>query len=107
MSKTSLYPVLTPIKRAGKLIKPPALIELSAEEAAPLQAGRLIGGQAAQVPEDDTTTDSQAGAAGNTPAPNAGSTTQAAGGERPAGAAPAKKAATARKAPAKKTAAKK
>lgn len=45
------YPVLTPINLDGTVIKPPCLVQLSAEEAAPLIADGLIGADASPSPD--------------------------------------------------------
>ena len=37
------YPVLTPFKRRGNIIKPPASLQLSADDAAPYLAAQVIG----------------------------------------------------------------
>ena len=41
------YPILTPFKFQGVVVKPPAFIQLSDEEAEPLIADGVIGGDAA------------------------------------------------------------
>ena len=47
------YPVLTPIKFKGNIVKPPAFVQMSADEAAPYLAEQLIGVDAALLPEHD------------------------------------------------------
>lgn len=70
MSKTTdlCYPVLTPIKLTGPVIKPPCLVQLSAEDAAPLIAQGLIGADGSPPPDEastpNTTTTKSATAAG-------------------------------------------
>lgn len=51
------YPVLTPFKFKGQVIKPPAFVQMSAEQAAPYLAEKVIGEEAALPPEplDETT----------------------------------------------------
>jgi hypothetical protein len=47
------YPVLTPFKFKGNIVKPPALVQMSADEAAPYLAAQVIGEDAAFPPEHD------------------------------------------------------
>ena len=49
------YPVLTPFKWRGIVVRPPAYIQLSAEDAAPLLKMELIGEDAALAPEPENT----------------------------------------------------
>lgn len=47
------YPVLTPTKFRGVLVKPPALIQLTAQEAAPYLAANLVGDDVTFPPTAD------------------------------------------------------
>lgn len=52
MASTDLcYPVLTPFKFKGQVVKPPAFVQMSAEQAAPYLAEQVIGEDAALPPE--------------------------------------------------------
>jgi hypothetical protein len=47
------YPALTPFKFKGNIVKPPAFVQMSADEAAPYLAAQVIGEDAALPPEHD------------------------------------------------------
>lgn len=71
------YPVLTPFKFEGVIVKPPAFIQLSEEEAAPYIADEVLGADSVELPDDasaviaatstNTTTTSEANPAGGAP----------------------------------------
>jgi hypothetical protein len=93
MSKTTdlCYPVLTPIKLTGPIIKPPCLVQLSAEDAAPLIAQGLIGADGSPPPDEasdtstpNTTTMKSSTAAGGGSAAGEGSPAVAAKVVKPA-----------------------
>lgn len=46
-----LYPVLSPIKFRGTVVKPPSFVQLNEAEAAPLIADKLVGAEASLLPE--------------------------------------------------------
>lgn len=76
---TALYEVLTPFKFRGAPVKPPAWIELTAEEAAPYQAAGVLGTEPGEVPEHsegESSTDAGSGkdAAGDAAAADAAAT---------------------------------
>jgi len=77
------YPVLTPFKFHGVIVKPPAYVQMSADEAPLYQAAGVIGGEdtAALPPEPETDDETD-------PATGDGTTTEA---EAPASAKPAAK----------------
>lgn len=105
--KTDLcYPVLTPFKFGRVIVKPPALIQMSAEEARAYQAAGVLGGEEdASLPPDPERDDEPeqpvpvdvAPAAAEAEAPTATSTA-------PAEAAASKPAAATKKAAKKKAA---
>jgi hypothetical protein len=73
---TAAWEVLSPFKFRGAVVKPPAWIELTAEEAAPYQAAGVLGTEPGEVPD----TDESANGASDAPAANgAGSATDGQG----------------------------
>ena len=83
------YPILTPFKFQGVVVKPPAFIQLSDEEAEPLIAAGVIGGDAALPIEEAIAASIEMAQTQNTTTTE--STTQVAanpaGGAPPAGSA--------------------
>lgn len=47
------YPVLTPFKFKGTAVKPPAFVQMSADEAEPYLAAQVIGKESVLPPEVD------------------------------------------------------
>lgn len=112
------YPVLTPTKFRGVIVKPPAFIQMSAAEAKPYQDAGIVGGedQACLPPEGDNEHPSESGKDESTDRAKEGALDPAASQTPPAGVsgdgepqaprAPAKAAATKKATPARKKAGK-
>lgn len=94
------YPVLTPFKLCGVIVKPPAFIQMDAEEAREYQDAGVLGGEdvAGLLPEDgDESSSEQGNGAKESLSPKEGAGAQA---------SPPIKTAAAKKAAAKKGASK-